>query len=216
MSDTFHGKQGAPGDFVERRFEGSASLVPPQSVRPPPVDFKVNSWHASPMDSSLPEALEQLALAAAGRGLTRTQWAERAGIRKETLSRIFSRSDCDLSTLVRLATSAGYRLDFVPQPERVVPHPWDREAEAGYLRLCASRSMDARRWRKAGPAWFMAGLATLCANAGERDRADYLALARALCPAMAQPAEFSRWLEMSPAKPSRFLPMLRAKAGAPA
>ena len=58
------------------------------------------------MQSVLPDFLEQLSLAAVARGLTRTQWAAQAGLRKETLSRIFKRSDCDLATLSRLPDPA--------------------------------------------------------------------------------------------------------------
>lgn len=168
------------------------------------------------MDDALPDSLEHLSLAATARGLTRTQWAEHAGLRKETLSRIFKRSDCDFGTLVRLAAAAGLRVDFVAEPDREMPATWDRDAEEAFLRLCASGSLDLRRWMRAGPGYFTAGLATLCANADEGRRDEYLALAQALCPAMRQTAEFSRWLALSPAKPSRFLPLLRAQRKAAA
>lgn len=175
------------------------------------VDFEVNFGKNSTMLNTLPESLERLSLAATARGHTRTQWAERAGLRKETLSRLFRRSDCDFGTLVRLADAAGLRVDFVAEPDREMPATWDRDAEAALVQLCASGSFDLRRWMKAGPRYFMAGLATLCANAYEGRREEYLALAQALCPAMREPAEFSRWLALSPAKPSRFLPLMRAR-----
>lgn len=161
------------------------------------------------MRPSLLATLEPLALAAEARGMSRTQWAQRAGLPKETLSRLFHRADCDLSTLTKLAAAVGHRIDLIPEPDRVMPPKWDREAEDACLRLCASGTLDIRTWKNAGPDYFMAGLATLCANDDQADRDGYLALAAALCPAMRDPAEFARWLETSPARPSRFLPMLR-------
>lgn len=164
------------------------------------------------MAAFLPSALSRLEQAAARRGLNRRAWAERAGVRPETLSRLYGRSDCDLETLSGLARAAGQQMLLVEAPEREMPTTWDRDVERGYLQLCASGSTDLRRWLQAGPRYFMAGLATMMASSRGVDRPIYLALAFALCPAMREAAEFETWLSMSPARPSRFLPMVRALA----
>lgn len=161
------------------------------------------------MGTVLQDTLEPLAFAAEARGMSRTQWAQSAGLPKETLSRLFRRSDCDFSSLMKLAAAVGHRIDLIPEPEREMPSRWDRDTEDAILKLCASGNLDVRRWLDAGPPYFMAGLATLCANDAEADRPGYLALAQALCPAIRDPAELTRWLERTPARPSRFLPMLR-------
>lgn len=161
------------------------------------------------MRQTLQSALEPLAFAAEASGMSRTQWAQHAGLPKETLSRLFRRSDCDFSSLIKLAAAVGQRVELVPEPEREMPSRWDRDTEDALVKLCASGNLDVRRWLDAGPRYFMAGLATLCANDSEADRAGYLALAQALCPAMRDPAEFARWLDCTPARPTRFLPMLR-------
>jgi hypothetical protein len=165
------------------------------------------------MPSNLARNLEHLEQAAAGRGLNRGRWAARAGLPAATLSRLFKRDDCDLRTLERLARAAGQRLLLVPEEARAMPTRWDREAERSCVLLCASGSTDVARWMRAGPGYFMAGLATMMASARGADREAYLCLARALFPAMSDAAEFGEWLRLSPAKPSRFLPMVRALRG---
>jgi hypothetical protein len=87
---------------------------------------------------------------------------------------------------------------------------WNREVERRYAVLCASGSTDVARWLHEGPRYFLSGLAMMMASARGANREAYLALAFALCPAMHEEAEFQTWLSMTPAKPSRFLPLVRA------
>ena len=166
------------------------------------------------MASFLLSTLSRLEQAATRRGLNHREWAQRADVRPETLSRLFGRSDCDLVTLCELASAAGQQLLLVDAPEREMPASWSRDVERRYVELCASGSTDVGQWLKAGPKYFLAGLATMMASSRGADRPAYLALACALCPAMRDPAEFETWLSLSPARPSRFLPMVRALAGA--
>ena len=159
---------------------------------------------------NLRDGLAHLERAASRLGLNRGRWAERAGVRPETLSRLFARDDCDLRTFTSLAGAANQRLLLVGQPERDMPGAWSRDAERKYALLCASTSTEVALWLREGPRYFLSGLAMMMANARGADREAYLALATALCPAMQDPAEFETWLSMTPAKPSRFLPMVRA------
>jgi hypothetical protein len=59
-----------------------------------------------------------------------------------------------------------------------------------------------------GPRFFMAGLAVMVASVEGRDRCGLLTLAEQLHPGASEPAVFSRWLERSPVRPTRFLPQL--------
>lgn len=162
------------------------------------------------MSAFLGKALNDLEHAAERRGLTRAGWAERARVRVETLSRLFRRDDCDLGTLEQLAGALDRRLLVVERPQRAMPRSWDRETEHRVAKLCASRSTDVATWLREGPRYFMSGLAIMLASTRDVDREAYLALAYALCPAMQEQSEFATWLAMTPAKPSRFLPMVRA------
>lgn len=160
--------------------------------------------------AALLEKLSLLEGAASRLGLNRARWAERAGLRAETVSRLFGREDCELKTLTSLAVAANQQLLFVAQPQRQMPDVWNRDVERKYVVLCASGSTDVGRWLREGPRYFLSGLAMMMASSRGADRDAYLALAVALCPAMQEPAEFRTWLSMTPAKPSRFLPMVRA------
>src|SRR5688500_15258774 len=55
----------------------------------------------------LRDLLGALSEKASERGLTDTDWSVRAGLRKETLSRLRRRDDCDFSTLQALAGALG-------------------------------------------------------------------------------------------------------------
>ena len=162
------------------------------------------------MAANLLESLTHLEHAASRLGLNRGQWAKRAGLRAETLSRLFTRDDCDLRTLTNLAGAANHRLLLVPQPNREMPSPWNRELERKYAILCASGSTDLGRWLREGPRYFLSGLAMMMGSSRGADRDADLALAFALCPAMQDATEFDTWLSMTPTRPSRFLPMVRA------
>jgi hypothetical protein len=80
------------------------------------------------------------------------------------------------------------------------------------LDLCASRDIDPKLWRRQGPAFFMAGLAVMVASVPEFDRRSLLDLAEALHAGSSQVEVFALWLERSPVRPSRFLPMLLARS----
>jgi hypothetical protein len=88
------------------------------------------------------------------------------------------------------------------------PARFDREYEEQLLDLCASGEMEPRRWLNCGPAFFMAGLAVMFASVPEFDRRALLDLAETLHAGSSQVGVFSLWLEGSPVRPSRFLPML--------
>jgi hypothetical protein len=89
---------------------------------------------------------------------------------------------------------------------------FDREYEAQLLDLCASGDLDPQHWRRHGPAFFMAGLAVMLASVPEFDRRSLLDLAEALQAGSSQVEVFALWLERSPLRPSRFLPMLLAES----
>jgi hypothetical protein len=162
------------------------------------------------MAANLLDDLTRLEHAASRLGLNRGRWAERSGLRAETLSRLFTRDDCDLRTLANLAGAVNHRLLLVPQPHREMPAHWNRDLERKYALLCASGSTDLGRWLRAGPRYFLSGLAMMMGSSRGADREACLALAFALCPAMQDASEFETWLSMTPTRPSRFLPMVRA------
>jgi hypothetical protein len=161
--------------------------------------------------------LTRLAQMARVAGLTDTQWAARAGVRKETLSRLRHRSTCDLETLNALATAVNARLDLVANTGSTTssdghfPTGIDRDYECQLVNLCASRSLAPDRWIQLGPRFFMAGLAVMLASVDGYDRRALLALAELLHPGSSEPVVFGQWLERSPLRPSRFLPQLNAE-----
>jgi hypothetical protein len=164
----------------------------------------------------LATVLDDLTARARDAGLTDTAWAERAGVRKETLSRLRSRATCDFSTLDALAEAVGAQLAVAEPPAaattgRHFPERMDREYEGRLLELCASRILDPGRWEQLGPRFFMAGLAVMLASTRDFDRGSLLTLAEELHPGASEPAVFARWLKASPLRPSRFLPMLSVR-----
>ena len=88
------------------------------------------------------------------------------------------------------------------------PASLDREYEARLLQLAASGKLAHEVWATAEPGFFMAGLAVMLAGEPGLDRPGLLALAERLHPGASEPAVFARWLERSPLRPSRFLPLL--------
>lgn len=180
------------------------------------------------MRTNLTSLLKTMDAAVAARNWSDRKWAAEAGVRPETVSRLRSRGNCDLSTLEALADAVGLRLFAGPNPDsresspdsgsavlRHMPAKYGREEEGALLDLCSEREPHPDRWRSAGPSFFMGGLAVMLAGARGYDRSRYLALAEALHPGITEPEVFSAWLVQSPVRPSRFLPMLekwRAKA----
>lgn len=165
--------------------------------------------------STLTSILGQLSQLAREAGLNDTQWAVRAGVRKETLSRLRHRSTCDFATLSALAGAVNARLTLAPAARPVstdghFPAAIDRDYERQLVDICASRNLSPERWLQLGPRFFMAGLAVMLASVAGYDRRGLLALAELLHPGSSEPAVFARWLERSPLRPSRFLPQLSA------
>ena len=161
--------------------------------------------------------LSALRAAARRQGLSDASWAAAAGLRKETLSRLRDRRTCEFATLEALARAVGATVVVSTEapmglsPDGHFPAAVDRDGEARLLDLCASGTVDPAVWRRAGPPFFMAGLAVMLAGVRGFDRGRYLALAERLHPGCSAPEVFALWLARSPLRPSRFLPMLRAR-----
>lgn len=167
---------------------------------------------------SVARTLNLLRRQARTRGLSDSAWARLAGIRKETLSRLSDRENCDFETLCSLADAVGARLgvlEVAPDemtPDGHFPLGVDRDYEERLVELCASGDPDPTRWRSAGPRFFMAGLAVMLAGLDGVDRPALLALAEQLHPGATEVVVFGRWLERSPVRPSRFLPLVEARS----
>lgn len=156
--------------------------------------------------------LESMTPAARRRFGSDRRWAAACGLPAETLSRLRKRASCDLRTLEALATAAGFRLVLAPAAAGSGQEPGGREREDELLELAASGDTDPERWRRHGEPFLMAGLAMLLASARGFDRRRYIELAEALHPGMSQPEVFALWLERTPVRPSRFLPLARHRA----
>ena len=147
-------------------------------------------------------------------GLTDTEWAARAAVRKETLSRLRQRRSCDFATLQALAQAVGARITVLDgsapgsTADGHFPAKVNRGLEGQLLDICASRDLDLERWENLGPRFFMAGLAVMVASVSGFNRGELCALAEQLHPGSSQPEVFSLWLARSPVRPSRFLPLL--------
>lgn len=164
--------------------------------------------------------LDSLTHKARNLGLNDADWAARAGIRKETLSRLKSRRSCDFSTLQSLAQSVGASIGVLDAsvmtvtPDALFPARIDREFEDRLFELCASRDLNPERWRRLGPPFFLAGLAVMMASVDGFDRRRLLDLAEQLHAGSSQVGVFTLWLERSPVQPSRFLPPLADRSRA--
>jgi hypothetical protein len=163
------------------------------------------------MNMPLENLLSTMTHAAQRNKLSSRDWAEKAGVRPETLSRLKRRGDCDLTTLTALAEAVDLRLALVPRSKMSTPKSFGREEEEKLLMLCASRSLDLGKWREAGSGFFMAGVAVMLAGVRGVDRQALLALSEALYPGMSAADTFRVWLKKSPLRPSRFLPMLEQR-----
>ena len=167
--------------------------------------------------SRLARLLGQLTQAARNLGLNDTEWSARAGLRKETLSRLRRRTSCDFATLEALAGVVGNRVvltdDKAPalSPDGHFPLHMNRDYEERLLLLGASRSLDPGQWAALGPSFFMAGVAVMLASDAQFDRRGLLALAEHLHAGASEPSVFGQWLRRSPLHPARFLPMLEAE-----
>src|SRR5581483_3799397 len=168
----------------------------------------------------LTQAMATLTDRARELGLSDSEWAGRAGVRKETLSRLRSRESCDFETLRLLAQAVGARLGVVEvrlpgcTEDGHFPETLDRDYEERLVDLGASGNLDPQRWAAMGPRFFMAGLAVMLASAGNKDRRGLLELAERLHPGAGEVPVFNRWLERSPMRPTRFLSMLDVRSRA--
>jgi hypothetical protein len=165
----------------------------------------------------LPQLLQELTGRARQAGLNDAQWARAAALRKESLSRLRGRASCDFATLQALAAAVNARIEIAARDHRPVsedghfPAAVERDYEQRLLALASSSQRDPAAWAAAGPRFFMAGLATMAASVRGCDRRRLLELADRLHAGMCEPQLFQRWLDRSPVRPSRFLPLLKAK-----
>lgn len=97
------------------------------------------------------------------------------------------------------------------RPGKARTHGLSRQEEERLLELCASGDFRPSRWRRAGDAKLLAGLAALLGSAGLFDPARLFALAERLKQGMGTVRGFGAWLESAPVDPARFLPMLEAR-----
>jgi DNA-binding phage protein len=168
--------------------------------------------------SSVAPLLQNLSVQARERGLNDAAWCRAAGIRKETLSRLRKRSNCDFATLAALADAVGARIGLLSASpveltsDGLFPASVDRDYEQRLADLVASKDFDPNSWRLAGPAFFMAGLAVLAASVSGLDRRRLLEVAEHLHPGSTRTEVLSLWLERSPVRPSRFAPMIRQRS----
>ena len=165
----------------------------------------------------LADLLDTLTGAARHVGWTDAEWARRAGLPKETLCRLRSRSNCDLATLHALSRAVGKRMTIGEPAARTSedglwPALVDRQLESILLDVLSTRSSRAQDWRPLGPSFFLAGLAVTLASVPGFDRRRYLELAEALHPGATEPRVFAKWLAETPLPPARFLPMLQARS----
>jgi prevent-host-death family protein len=96
-------------------------------------------------------------------------------------------------------------------PEGEMPARFSRADEARLLDFCAALPDDAGLWGMQGPTYFMAGVAVLLASLRGMPRPMLLALAERLHPGMTRREVFARWLERTPLRAARFVPMLRKR-----
>jgi hypothetical protein len=166
--------------------------------------------------SQLTQTVATLAGRARVLGFSDTEWARRAGVRKETLSRLRRRQSCDFETLRLLAQAVGARVGVLEAhapdstPDGHFPAKLDRDYEDRLVALSLSSDLTPEHWTGMGPRFFMAGLAVMLASAGNSDRRGLLELAERLHPGASDVDVFGRWLERSPLRPTRFLPLIDA------
>lgn len=164
----------------------------------------------------LSETLDALTKRARSLGFSDTEWASRAGVRKETLSRLRRRQSCDFETLRLLAHAVGAGVGVLEtslpntSPDGHFPAKLDRDYEEKLVELTLSGDLEPERWIRMGPRFFMAGLAVMLASAGNVDRRGLLNLAERVHPGASEVGVFSRWLERSPLRPTRFLSLVDA------
>ena len=136
----------------------------------------------------LPQTVALLTKLARALGLSDTEWATRAGVRKETLSRLRRRPSCDFETLRLLAQAVGAGVGVLEgqppdcTPDGHFPAELTRDYEERLVELVLSGDLGPARWAGTGPRFFMAGLAVMLASADDRNRRGLLELAEWLHP----------------------------------
>jgi DNA-binding phage protein len=165
--------------------------------------------------ASLQHLLAALTASARQQRLSDAEWARRAGVPKETLCRLRSRTSCDFATLDALAAALSFEFEVRPATAAVTedgcwPRQVDRAFEARVLDVLAGGSTAHESWEALGPRFFVAGLAVTLASVRGFERARYLALAERLHPGSTEPDVYRRWLAGTPLPPDRFLPPLLA------
>lgn len=160
--------------------------------------------------------LDQMQSAAKQKFKTLSGWAQASGVPKETLSRLKMKSSCDLRTLAALANAVDYTILAAPKvaaSRSHFPQELSRDKEMELLALAASGDTAVETWQQHGPSFFVGGLAVLLACARGFDREKYMRLAEELHPGVTNPEVFAQWLESSPVRAARFLPMARKRKG---
>jgi hypothetical protein len=143
-------------------------------------------------------------------------WAKVSGVPQETLSRLKVKTSCDLRTLNALAQAAGYKIAVIPKTTdngSHFPQELSRDMEMDLLELAASGNTEVDAWKHRGPSFFLGGLAVLLASGRGFDREKYMRLAEELHPGISNHEVFAKWLESSPIRAARFLPMARKRKG---
>src|SRR5258708_13515191 len=113
---------------------------------------------------SLAMALNTLTRQARVLGFTDTEWAVRAGVRKETLSRLRRRHSCDFETLRSLAQAVGARLGVLEvqrpdsTPDGHFPTSVNRDYEERLVEPSVSGDLDHGPRAGMGPPFFLARL----------------------------------------------------------
>ncbi len=100
----------------------------------------------------------------------------------------------------------GRKRALAPMPKSV-----SRSEEERLLELASSGDTRPSRWRRAGDAQLLAGVAVLLASLDLGDRDRLMALAEQLWPGMTRLEVANEWLRRSPVRADRFVPMLRAR-----
>jgi hypothetical protein len=169
----------------------------------------------------LQDLLQSMTTRVRERGWNDRRWAFTARLRPETLSRVRHRGTCDVATLDALAQACG--LELITRDPAVAmaidasglfPAGFDRALEERLLALCVSGDIDPAHWRALGPGFFVAGLAAMLSCFDDLDPDDrYAKLAEVLHPGVLAVSALRFWLQRSPVKASRFLPMLRKVRG---
>ena len=132
---------------------------------------------------------------------------------KNRLGAVLARAATAPVAIVRHGRVVAYLTPAPANPAEASPKgrkvpALSRHEEGRLVRLCAGGDLRPSRWRRAGHARTLAGVAMMMATADPSRRPRWLALAEALHPGMSEAAAFGRWLAKAPVQAARFLPMV--------